>query len=206
MESEPRQGSQESGADRRAAIAAAARSLIAERGFEGLRTRDIADRVGINIATLHYHVPSKEALICIVAQSMRDDFIAQNDSKPRDGPPLEQLRTELEDFRVMLREDPELLLVFAELMERARRDGNVAAAIRPMVSHWHAQLTDILGRGRDDGSFRSDLDPPAAAAMIIGALRGVRTPLDPGSDHFDRLAAELMRSVRSRPVPRGSRS
>ena len=68
-----------------AAIAAAARALIAERGFEGLRTRDIADRVGINIATLHYHVPTKEALIELVAQSMRDDFIAQSRAWRREG-------------------------------------------------------------------------------------------------------------------------
>ena len=61
---------------RRLEIAAAARALIAERGFEGLRTRDIAERVGINIATLHYHVPSKEALVELVAQSLRDEFKA----------------------------------------------------------------------------------------------------------------------------------
>src|SRR5689334_2030914 len=53
--------------DRRDAIARAARALIVEKGVEGLRTRDIADRVGINIATLHYHVPSKEALIELIA-------------------------------------------------------------------------------------------------------------------------------------------
>ena len=57
---------------RRREIAAAARSLVAERGFEGLRTRDIADRVGINVATLHYHVPSKDALIELLAESLRD--------------------------------------------------------------------------------------------------------------------------------------
>lgn len=45
--------------DRRAEIAAAARGLIVEKGLEGLRARDIAERVGINIATLHYHVPSR---------------------------------------------------------------------------------------------------------------------------------------------------
>ncbi|MBI4046729.1 MAG: TetR family transcriptional regulator, partial [Devosia nanyangense] len=44
----------ESTEERRRAIAMAARQLIIEKGFEGLRTRDIADRVGINIATLHY--------------------------------------------------------------------------------------------------------------------------------------------------------
>lgn len=38
--------------DRRRAIASAARDLIAEQGFEGLRARDIAARVGINVAEL----------------------------------------------------------------------------------------------------------------------------------------------------------
>ena len=54
--------------DRRREIAAAARDLIVEKGVEGLRTRDIAERVGINVATLHYHVPTKEALIELVAE------------------------------------------------------------------------------------------------------------------------------------------
>ena len=36
---------------------------IAERGFEGLRTRDVAADAGVNIATLHYYFPTKEALI-----------------------------------------------------------------------------------------------------------------------------------------------
>ena len=69
--------------DRRAAIARAARELIVEKGVEGLRTRDIADRVGINVATLHYHVPSKEALIELVADSLRQEFMSQHATRPR---------------------------------------------------------------------------------------------------------------------------
>jgi AcrR family transcriptional regulator len=46
-----------------------ARALIIEKGFEGLRMRDFADRVGIIIAALHSHVPSKQALIELVAQT-----------------------------------------------------------------------------------------------------------------------------------------
>src|ERR671925_266966 len=49
--------------DRREALVQAAFNRIAERGFEGLRTRDVAARVGVNIATLHYYFPTKEALI-----------------------------------------------------------------------------------------------------------------------------------------------
>ena len=71
--------------DRKRAIAAAARSLIVEKGFEGLRTREIADRVGINVATLHYHIPTKDALVELVAQSMKEDFMGQDAQYPRMG-------------------------------------------------------------------------------------------------------------------------
>ena len=36
---------------------------LRQEGFEGLRTRDVAADVGVNIGTLHYYFPSKEALI-----------------------------------------------------------------------------------------------------------------------------------------------
>src|SRR5919204_4448398 len=122
-------------------IAAAARALIAERGFEGLRTRDIAERVGINIATLHYHVPTKERLIEIVAHSVRDDFKAQNRAHPREGlSPLEELKLEFADYREIVRNNQELLTVYSEMVERARRDPKVDAAIRPIQQYWHQML------------------------------------------------------------------
>ena len=49
--------------ERQEALVQAAYDLLAERGFEGLRTRDIAAKVGVNIATLHYYFPTKEKLI-----------------------------------------------------------------------------------------------------------------------------------------------
>src|SRR5205807_7131455 len=57
--------------DRRHALVAAAFGQIAERGFEGLRTREVAAEAGVNIATLHYYFPTKEALIRgVVAHAM----------------------------------------------------------------------------------------------------------------------------------------
>ncbi len=40
--------------ERRRSLVLAAYDLIAEKGFEDLRTRDVAARAGVNIATLHY--------------------------------------------------------------------------------------------------------------------------------------------------------
>ena len=65
------------GAERRQQLVLVAYRLIAEKGFEGLRTRDVADQVGINHATLHYHFPTKEDLIKGVV-----DYLIQKFSSP----------------------------------------------------------------------------------------------------------------------------
>jgi AcrR family transcriptional regulator len=184
--------------ERRKQIALAARALIVERGFEGLRTRDIAERVGINVATLHYHVPTKEALVGLLAESLRDEFIAQVEKRPRDGlPPLELLRLEFADFRETEVENPAIHRVMFELMERSRRDERVAAVIQPMQAFWHGQLTEILEQGRKDGTFRADIDPGAAASVVIGAMISARRR-DADITFFDRVVAELERSLVSR--------
>ncbi|UJW84748.1 TetR/AcrR family transcriptional regulator [Devosia sp. SL43] len=188
----------ESGDDRRLAIAAAARAIIVEKGLEGLRTRDIAQRVGINIATLHYHVPSKEALVALVAESIRRDFHAQAMQHPREGKSaLERLHLEFDDFRETVRDMPELIIVLTELGERARRDSAIAAIVTPLHQFWRNQFTDIYRFGIADGSFRPDLDPEAAALITTGALSDCwRQSNLTRSDRLEQILLELDRAFR----------
>ena len=186
----------ESTEDRRHAIAMAARSLIAEKGMEGLRTRDIAERVGINIATLHYHVPSKEALIGLVTDVMRTEFRSQSMVRPRAHlPPREQLEHEFYDFYEMATEQPDILVVLGELHERGRRDPVVRAAIVPMMRYWLGMVADILAAGRDDGSFHPSLDPQSAALTIVGGMLTLCRSGDLSNDTYQRLCAEIRRAV-----------
>jgi len=188
----------ESTEDRRAAIARAARELIVEKGVEGLRTRDIAERVGINIATLHYHVPSKEALIGLVAETMKTEFRAQSLARPRAHlPAVERLEHELYDFREMYTQNPDIIAVMGELIERARRDPVIRDAIRPLQGHWHRMVADIFAAGRAEGSFRPDIDPEPAATALIGALIFFCRNGDLSDDTYSRLCAELRRAVRN---------
>jgi AcrR family transcriptional regulator len=185
--------------DRRDAIARAARALIVEKGVEGLRTRDIADRVGINIATLHYHVPSKEALIELVADSLRRDFIKQRMvDRPRDHLPAKaRMDLEFDDFREMALASPGTMQVFSELIERGRRDERIAAAILPMKHHWRQLLQQMLSEGVTDGDYRPDLDTEIFALTIMAAFIGFcRNPRN-GPAELDRLIAELQRAIRN---------
>ena len=184
--------------DRRAAIADAARALIVEKGVEGLRTRDIAERVGINVATLHYHVPTKEALIELVAESLQAQFRDQHITRPRRHLDItERLALEFVDFREVALERPEAMLVFSELMERARRDSRIAAAILPLKRKWRQALVDLLQEGIDAGAFRPDLDPDAFATIIVASMIGFCRSTQKDPDTYARLAAELQRAIRN---------
>lgn len=186
----------ESTEERRRAIAMAARQLIIEKGFEGLRTRDIADRVGINIATLHYHVPSKEALIALVAETIRDEFAEQGRRRPRSHlPPLRRLEMEFEDFRETVEQTPDLVAIFSEMLDRARRDPHVDDRISPIHAFWVQQLEEIFADGVADGTFRANLDPIAQARIVTGALGDFwgRSPNQLSA--FDAMAAEIVRGV-----------
>jgi AcrR family transcriptional regulator len=177
---------------RRAEIAAAARSLIAEQGFEGLRTRDIAERVGINIATLHYHVPSKEALVELVAQSLRDEFRAQYQRHSREGlSGIEELRLEFADFRETLTTNREAFIVLAELSSRGKRDEKIAAIMEPLKNFWHGMVAGLIARGCADGSFRQGLDPATTARVVIGGMVDSQRYSGDTIAIFDQVVTEL---------------
>src|SRR2546422_5218223 len=104
--------------DRRQALVQAAFNRIAERGFEGLRTREVAAEVGVNIATLHYYFPTKEALIRGVVEFAMQRF--RSTLAPH-GSSAEQLRNHLRAVLRLLREEPQLGAVMAELALRSAR-------------------------------------------------------------------------------------
>src|SRR5438045_9235938 len=92
-------------ADRRSALVLAAYRGVARRGFEGLRTREVAAEVGVNIATLHYYFPTKESLIRAVLDHAMNRF--RTTLAPH-GSPADQLRNYLHSVRSLLVEEPEL--------------------------------------------------------------------------------------------------
>src|SRR5258708_29305145 len=110
--------------DRQEALVRAGYELLAERGFEGLRTRDIAAKVGVNIATLHYHFPTKEKLIRGVVGYAMGRF---RTTLAPTASPGEQLRAHFAGIRRLAKEEPELFAVMGELAVRGRRGKAIAA-------------------------------------------------------------------------------
>src|SRR2546430_16008409 len=89
--------------DREEALVRAAFNQIAARGFEGLRPREVAAGAGLNIATLHYYFPTKEALIRGAVAHAMDRL---RSSLAPHGSPAAPLRHHLRAVRKRLRAEP----------------------------------------------------------------------------------------------------
>jgi AcrR family transcriptional regulator len=171
----------------------AALSIIAEKGLEGLRTRDVAARAGVNIATLHYYFETKESLILGVIEHIRDVFIEPEPGmrrSPAKAP--ENIRNYFIDAWRKFQRNPHLAIVGQELMLRARRDPEAAKALRRVHDYWNELVEGILRRGMADGQIRADLDPCSGARILTSFTSGAMTHLGVNPKAFDFLAVSKL--------------
>ncbi len=150
-------------------MVAAAYKVLATRGFEGLRTREVAAMVGVNIATLHYYFPHKEDLIRGVVGYAMGRFRGTLGGA---GSAEDQLRAHFRGLRVLSRDEPELFAVMAELAIRGVRDSTLRTIVRGTDDAWRAMLRTLLRRAQDESALRADLDPEGMAGVIVATLKG----------------------------------
>lgn len=149
--------------------------VIAEVGFEGLRTRAVATRAGVNIATLHYYFPSKQDLVEGLAQLMGAKFVTIHGPKPTPSgyPALDRLRQEFSDGRHYFKHEPGMVLVMQEFAMRGKRDGEVQKVVDQMNFYWRQGVEQMVLEGVRDGTFRADMDPKATLAMLMAIFSGI---------------------------------
>ena len=173
---------------RREDLVAAAYRAIAERGFEGLRTRDVAAEAGVNIATLHYYFPTKESLIRGVVDHAMNRF--RSTLVPH-GTPVSQLRDHLRAVKRLLLDEPELGAVMTELALRSSRDDAIAAILSETFMAWQTTMRGLLRRGVREGTLRAELDSAGVAAIVMATLSSYMLPVMRGSQIGDQALTQL---------------
>ena len=173
---------------RRQELVAAAFHQIAERGFEGLRTRDIAARAGVNIATVHYYFPTKEALIGAVVEHAMARF--RTTLAPH-GSPADQLRNHLTALRHLLVDDPEVGIVMGELALRSARDESIGAIMRDTNDGWHKTIRGLLRRAVKSGQLRPEADSDGVAALVMATCMTLTLPTMAGAARGEQAVQQL---------------
>lgn len=178
--------------DRRQELAAAAYHQIARFGFEGLRTREVAAQVGVNVATLHYYFPSKETLIRAVLAHSMERF---RSTMPSGGSPADQLRNHFDGIRRLTRDEPELFAVMGELALRSTRDPAILELYQATNAIWRATVRGLLAKASKDGSLPGRRNPEAQASLVVAALMGacMIPPFEP--ERLRDTVSELERAL-----------
>jgi TetR/AcrR family transcriptional regulator, regulator of cefoperazone and chloramphenicol sensitivity len=159
---------------RRISLLRAAFDTIAEIGFEGLRTRIVAERAGVNIATLHYYFPAKQDLVEGLAEFIGAQFLTLHGPEPPGSglPALDRLRQEFSDGRFYIKSHPEMLLVLQEFNLRGKRDPHVQKIVDQMNAGWRHGVEKMVHAGVSDGTFRHDVPAAEIILMLMSIFNG----------------------------------
>jgi AcrR family transcriptional regulator len=150
----------------------------------------VAERAGLSVGAVYRHFPSKEDLIAAII-----------DAKLCEVEQVVETAAAVEDavlaVRALIRSGVELALRRGELTKALLESGALGAVHARADTRRQAivaTMRGMLARGVAQGSFRSDLDPAVAVAMLeaaflpwsIAALRQERTA-DELVDRFTEL-------------------
>lgn len=201
VETRPRRTQAERRAESDRRLLRATAELVVERGIEGASLAEIGRRAGYSHSLVHQRFGSKDALIERLNEQAVRMFTASTVGRIGSASGADAVQVVARTYLDLVHgPDPVArvhLVVWSEAV--ARGSGR-----RPYRASWdglfRSTLAAMIAAGVKDGSIRKDVDPAAAAVVVVGLLRGVALQLllDPGAgsvgsardvvlEHLDRM-------------------
>ncbi|MGH1506429.1 MAG: TetR/AcrR family transcriptional regulator [Acidimicrobiales bacterium] len=183
----------------------AAAELFAEQGVAETSLAQIGERAGYSRGLANHHFGSKSELIEQLAERVQAGFTDSLDISVSDT----ALETILRIARAYVGHSAvpssELRALFVMWGASFPAESSVLG-MAEADARTRATLATWVERGQVDGSVSADAQPAAAAAVLIGMLRGVVAQRLVDPDSFDLVAvrAECERMVRAALTPNGS--
>jgi AcrR family transcriptional regulator len=155
------------------AILDLAESLLQDKGFNGFSYAHISSELGVKNAAIHYHFPTKEALVCAVVQRYRDRFqLWINNSRVKDLPPQEKLDWFFSIYANMRADHGKVCLAGSLETEFNSLPAALRQQTEALTGELLAWLGSTLAEGKEAGVFQFNGDPTGKAAMILSSLQG----------------------------------
>jgi TetR/AcrR family transcriptional regulator, transcriptional repressor for nem operon len=185
-----------------------AEELAQKRGFNGFSYADIAERLGVTKASLHYHYRSKTDLGRALIERYRSTFsraLEDIDRGARSAP--DKLRRYAALYDSVMRND-RLCLCGMLAAEFATLPESMRAALTGFFDVNERWLTQVLKAGRSDGALAFRDTPANRARMLLGALEGAMlVARSYGEEKRFRTAADqLLADLGSAPAARPRRA
>ena len=151
----------------------ATQDLVQTRGFNAFSYRDVAEKVNIRTASIHYHFPKKDDLALALIRRYHKQFvdtlrqIGQGESRPEN-----RLAAYMELFSDLSSRGERLCLFDVFSADAASLSEDVQAEIRSFYDTNVDWIANVIEGGRQAGSFAFSGSSPEMARGIFALLEG----------------------------------
>lgn len=147
----------------------AAAELFSKYGYESTSTRDLAALLGMEKATLYYHVEGKADLLYVICKSSIEQLSSDvNAAMEGVEDPLTQLQVWIRAHLVsLLRDQTQHATALAEARALT---GERLAEIVAMRKTYQRHIRSLIAAGQKAGSLRTDIDAKYLGMILEGLL------------------------------------
>jgi AcrR family transcriptional regulator len=177
----------------RTSILDAARSVLRERGYASLSTREVAAVAGVPLSQIHYHFGSKQGMVLALFEYMNARLLERQNAMFAD--PSLSLSEQWDLACDYLDDDlaTGYVRVLQELMAVGWTDPEIGRVVRDGVLGWIELLTDLARRAQDTYGSLGPFTPEDIAALVGAAFIGMESYLLLG---IEERGLPLRRSLR----------
>jgi len=159
---------------RKDVILTAAAESFRERGYKATSMRDLAEKVGIEAASLYNHIDSKSELlidICFGITTLMNDFMTSVE---------ESDKTSLEKVETILRFQIKQMVDnfnnnFVANREWLHLENPELGEFRALRHGYRKRLNQIITKGIEDGEIKESINVPATVWLLLHAVYGIES-------------------------------
>jgi len=178
---------------RRARLLEAARKIVLRDGLERARIADIVAEVGGSQGLVHYHFPSREALLIEMLRTAAEEDVERARQIARDDGTVVQRLDRLIRLALPISSDDWNWRLWVEMWGSGLRHDEIALISERFDNGWADTVRELLEDGVESGVLRC-ADPAAAADRLTAMINGLGLRMVSSRAGFPR--AYVIRLVR----------
>jgi AcrR family transcriptional regulator len=156
-----------------ASIVDAAIRVIARQGYARTSLMDIANEVGMSKGAVHYHFPTKEALMAKVLETACDTVAERTRSVWAQGTPADALRSSLRELWRTRAQLSDEATVVADLPAQSLHDANLRPPLAEYYRFASAQVEEHMSVHLAALGLRSRVDQHKLPRILHALLDGM---------------------------------
>jgi AcrR family transcriptional regulator len=178
----------------------AAYSVFARRGYGGATVDEILSEAGVSKGAFYHHFPTKEAVFqALLTERARRCTDAMANAVVVGATVADNVKQVLRAGWKILIDDPVWANIQMEFWVQATREAWAQKAMAASLRQCREFLAEAVARGIQTGAVQPQIDPQAAARLIIALSDGVvvQWQIEPDDVHLDHLIDSMADMISS---------